>query len=45
MTDENEVFSFVSMTVQETPAQPYFLSILQHLLLIRDDETIRFHSS
>jgi hypothetical protein len=44
MTDENEVFSFLMMIVQETPAQPYFLSILQHLLLIRDDEVVRFDS-
>ena len=42
MSDENEVFSFLSMIVQDTPAQPYFLSILQHLLLIRDDEVIRY---
>ena len=41
MSDENEVFSFLSMVVQDTPAQPYFLSILQHLLLVRDDEIVR----
>jgi hypothetical protein len=42
MTDVNEVFSFVSMVVQDTPAAPFFLSILQHLMLIRDDEVVRF---
>ena len=42
MTDENEVFSFLSQVVQDTPVQPYFLSILQHLLLVRDDEVVRF---
>ncbi|CAG4949456.1 unnamed protein product [Parnassius apollo] len=39
--DPNECFELVKNLVIETPAEPYLLSILQHLLFIRDDELIR----
>ncbi|XP_061381446.1 protein diaphanous isoform X7 [Danaus plexippus] len=39
--DVNECFELVKNLVVETPAEPYLLSILQHLLFIRDDELIR----
>ncbi|XP_045770390.1 protein diaphanous isoform X2 [Maniola jurtina] len=39
--DVNECFELVKNLVVETPAEPYLLSILQHLLFIRDDEEIR----
>ncbi|XP_041971142.1 protein diaphanous isoform X2 [Aricia agestis] len=39
--DVNECFELVKNLVMETPAEPYLLSILQHLLFIRDDELIR----
>ncbi|CAH0712919.1 unnamed protein product, partial [Brenthis ino] len=39
--DVNECFELVKNLVLETPAEPYLLSILQHLLFIRDDELIR----
>ncbi|XP_070554558.1 protein diaphanous homolog 2-like [Ptychodera flava] len=37
LEDVNEVFRLLSNTVTDTPAEPFFQSILQHLLLIRDD--------
>lgn len=40
--DANECFELVKNLVLETPAEPYLLSILQHLLFIRDDELIRW---
>ena len=40
--DVEEVFDLVHHTVSETAAEPYFLSILQHLLTIRDDYFVRF---
>ncbi|XP_045508734.1 protein diaphanous isoform X9 [Colias croceus] len=39
--DVNECFELVKNLVMETPAEPFLLSILQHLLFIRDDELIR----
>ncbi|XP_062531372.1 protein diaphanous isoform X2 [Bombyx mori] len=39
--DSNECFELVKNLVIDTPAEPYLLSILQHLLFIRDDELIR----
>uniref|UniRef100_S4S030 GBD/FH3 domain-containing protein n=1 Tax=Petromyzon marinus TaxID=7757 RepID=S4S030_PETMA len=36
-----EVFQIVSNIVKDTLAEPYFLSILQHLLLIRNDYFVR----
>ncbi|XP_072948697.1 protein diaphanous [Epargyreus clarus] len=39
--DANECFELVKNLVIDTPAEPYLLSILQHLLFIRDDELIR----
>ncbi|XP_059482585.1 protein diaphanous isoform X2 [Neocloeon triangulifer] len=41
MEDSNECFEFVKNLTSDTPAEPYFLSILQHLLFIRDDPMIR----
>jgi uncharacterized protein (UPF0305 family) len=43
MHDEQEVFAFLLAITQDTPAAPYFKSILQHLLLIRDDEVVRYN--
>ncbi|XP_026739587.1 protein diaphanous isoform X3 [Trichoplusia ni] len=39
--DVNECFELVKNLVMDTPAEPYLLSILQHLLFIRDDDLIR----
>ncbi|XP_039752772.1 protein diaphanous isoform X2 [Pararge aegeria] len=39
--DVNECFELVKNLVVDSPAEPYLLSILQHLLFIRDDEEIR----
>lgn len=39
--DLNECFDILKNTVVDTPAEPYFLSILQHLLYIRDDYLYR----
>ena len=36
-TEPHEVYRMLRNMTQGTPAEPYFLSILQHLLLIRDD--------
>lgn len=40
-TDAGDVFSFVQSMVKDTNAEPYFLSILQHLALIRNDYLVR----
>lgn len=37
MDDVQELFSVLNTVVEDTPSHNYFLSILQHLLLIRDD--------
>lgn len=39
--DVNECFEMLKNLVMESPAEPYFLSILQHLLFIRDDHLVR----
>ena len=41
LEDVNDVFEIVKNSVIETPAEPYFLSILQHLLYIRDDFQVK----
>lgn len=41
LDDVNECFEMLKHLVMESPAEPYFLSILQHLLFIRDDHFIR----
>uniref|UniRef100_A0A096LVT6 Diaphanous-related formin 3 n=1 Tax=Poecilia formosa TaxID=48698 RepID=A0A096LVT6_POEFO len=39
--DVGDVFSIVLSMVKDSSAEPYFLSILQHLMLIRNDHLIR----
>lgn len=39
--DVNDCFEVVKNLVMDSPAEPYLLSILQHLLFIRDDTLIR----
>ena len=39
--DVGEIFELLSHTVAETAAEPYFLSIMQHLLCVRDDYFVR----
>ncbi|XP_067852983.1 protein diaphanous homolog 2 isoform X2 [Heptranchias perlo] len=41
MDDMNEVYHLLSNMVKDTAAENYFLSMLQHLLLIRNDYYIR----
>ena len=41
LDDMNECFELIKTTVEDSPAEPYFLSILQHLVCIRDDMHIR----
>lgn len=41
MDDIQDCFEVLKNTTLNTPAEPFFLSILQHLLFIRDDENIR----
>ncbi|KAM4749701.1 protein diaphanous homolog 1 [Rhinophrynus dorsalis] len=41
MDDFNEVFQILLNTVKDSSAEPLFLSILQHLLLIRNDYDAR----
>lgn len=36
-----DCFHLVNSSVAETPAMPYFLSIMQHLLCIRDDVKVK----
>ena len=40
--DPIEIFKMVNAMVHETPSAHYFLSILQHMLMIRDDYFIRY---
>lgn len=40
--DVNDCFEVVKNLVMDSPAEPYLLSILQHLLFIRDDVLIRY---
>lgn len=42
LDDSNECFNLIRNTVQNTPSEPHLLSILQHLLLIRDDPFARY---
>ncbi|XP_024138997.1 protein diaphanous homolog 2 isoform X2 [Oryzias melastigma] len=41
MDDMNEVYHLLSNMVKDTASEAYFLSVLQHLLLIRNDYYIR----
>jgi len=41
LDDINDCFEVVKNLVMDSPAEPFFLSILQHLLFIRDDAHIR----
>uniref|UniRef100_A0A8C6TUC8 Diaphanous-related formin 2 n=1 Tax=Neogobius melanostomus TaxID=47308 RepID=A0A8C6TUC8_9GOBI len=41
LTDMDEVYHLLSNMVKDTASETYFLSILQHLLLIRNDYYIR----
>ncbi|KAJ8978866.1 hypothetical protein NQ317_009010 [Molorchus minor] len=41
MDDMQDCFEVLKNVTLETPSEPYFLSILQHLLFIRDDINIR----
>ncbi|XP_077956828.1 protein diaphanous homolog 2 isoform X9 [Gasterosteus aculeatus] len=41
MDDMNEVYHLLSNMVKDTSSEAYFLSILQHLLLVRNDYYIR----
>ena len=41
LDDVNDVFEMVKNLVMDSPAEPYFLSILQHLICIRDDALVR----
>ena len=41
MDDVNECSELVKNLVMDSPAEPYFLSILQHLVCIRDDALVR----
>ena len=36
-TDSDEVYKLVKTVNKDTASEQYFLSVLQHLLLIRDD--------
>ena len=42
LDDVNECFELIKNMVIDTPAEPFFLSILQHMLCIRDDVQIRY---
>ncbi|XP_038063096.1 protein diaphanous homolog 2-like isoform X2 [Patiria miniata] len=39
--DEESAYQLLHQLVGDTPAEPFFLSILQHLLMIREDGVIR----
>ncbi|XP_012288328.1 protein diaphanous isoform X3 [Orussus abietinus] len=41
LDDVNDCFEVIKNMVMDTMAEPYFLSILQHLLFIRDDALVR----
>ncbi|XP_076586660.1 protein diaphanous homolog 3-like [Chaetodon auriga] len=41
LDDAGDVFSIVQSTVKDSSAEPYFLSILQHLMLVRNDYLVR----
>jgi len=44
-SDPQECFQLLYNSTLNTVCEPFFLSILQHLLTIRDDVTVRFVSS
>ena len=41
LDDVSECFELIKNTVLDSPAEPFFLSILQHLICIRDDLHVR----
>ena len=41
LDDVSECFELIKNTVLDSPAEPFFLSILQHLVCIRDDLHVR----
>lgn len=41
-TDISEVFQMLLNTVKDSKAEGYFLSLMQHLLLVRNDYLIRY---
>jgi len=41
LDDMNECFELIKNLVLDTPAEPYFLSVLQHMICIRDDILVR----
>ena len=41
LDDVDECFEVIKNLTLDTPAEPYFLSVLQHLVCIRDDAQIR----
>lgn len=41
LDDINDCFEVIKNLVMDSSAEPYLLSILQHLLFIRDDALIR----
>ena len=41
LDDVNECFELVKNLVMDSPAEPFFLSILQHLVCIRDNALVR----
>nr|XP_054588378.1 protein diaphanous homolog 3 isoform X2 [Nothobranchius furzeri] len=41
LDDVGDVFSIVQSLVKDSSAEPYFLSILQHLMLVRNDHLVR----
>ena len=45
LDDVNDCFEVVKNLVMDSSAEPYLLSILQHLLFIRDDALIRCEES
>lgn len=44
MDDAKDCFELLFQTTLSTPAEPFFLSILQHLLCLRDDIVARLPS-
>lgn len=44
-TDMTEVFQILMNTVKDSKAEPLFLSLLQHLLLVRNDYMARYERS
>lgn len=41
MDDMQDCFEVLKNITLESPSEPYFLSVLQHLLFIRDDFNVR----